>query len=595
MSSKHFITDATYLVDSALQALVLTNPSTAIDIDNKIIYRTPSTNDTTAQVSIVSGGGSGHEPSFSAFVGRGLLSAAVAGSIFASPSALQVQIALMSRVETKEGILVIIMNYTGDVLNFGVAVEKAKAAGLNVKLLVVGDDVGVGRKRSSIVGRRGISGTVLVHKISGALAARKASLDEVYQAAKLTSDNLVSIGASLAHVHVPGQVDLDQNPEMALSSEEVEVGMGIHNELGSSRVQTDLPKLVKNMLSQLLDLEDPDRSFLKVDSKEVVLLVNNLGGLSVLELHGITFEVIKQLKQAYSIKPVRIYAGTYMSSLNGPGFSISLLNVVSLPNGKPSMLELLDDPAEATGWSAPIKKETWDMVSNPKLICDKPALYGHELSPSGLKFNQELTKIKLTAALERLILAEPEVTRYDTVVGDGDCGIGLKRCAQAILKLLSSMMLSGDVVLDLNKIISVVEKNLDGTSGALYTIFLNSLACSLRNQGTHVDTDITPKMWALALRLSCKNLNNYTPAQPGDRTLVDALYPFVETLNRTESLIDAAIAARKGAQKTKGMKARLGRSVYVGGLGYQYVPDPGAWGLSEFLLGLAGVSAEEAA
>ncbi|RKF64344.1 Dihydroxyacetone kinase 1 [Erysiphe neolycopersici] len=593
MSSKHFITDATYLVDSALQALVLTNPSIAVDTENKIIYRITSSDSTAAQVSIVSGGGSGHEPSFGAFVGRGLLSAAVAGSIFASPSALQVQIALMSRVDTKEGILVIIMNYTGDVLNFGMAVEKAKAAGLNVRLIVVGDDVGVGRKSSGRVGRRGIAGTVLVHKISSALAARKANLDEVYQAAKLTSDNLVSIGASLAHVHIPGQVNLDQNPEMALGPEEVEVGMGIHNEFGSSRAQTNLPTLVKNMISQLLDLEDPDRSYLKVDSKDVVLLINNLGGLSVLELHGITFEVTKQLKQAYNIKPVRVYAGTYMSSLNGPGFSISLLNVVSLPNGHPSMLELLDDPAEATGWSAPIKKETWDMVSNPNLPYEKPALYQHELSPSGLKFNQELTNSKLTAALERLILAEPEVTRYDTVVGDGDCGIGLKRCARAILKLLSSMTLSGDVVLYLIKIILVVEKNLDGTSGALYTIFLNSLACSLRSQGTCVDTEITPKIWALALKLSCENLKNYTPAQPGDRTLVDALYPFVETLKETENLRDAAIAARKGAQRTKGMKARLGRAVYVGGFGYEQVPDPGAWGLSEFLLGLAGVNADE--
>ncbi|POS85621.1 hypothetical protein EPUL_001247, partial [Erysiphe pulchra] len=593
MASKHFITDATYLVDSALQALVLTNPSIAVDIENKTIYRIPSNDTTAAQVSIISGGGSGHEPSFGAFVGRGLLSAAVAGSIFASPSALQVQIALMSRVDIKEGILVIIMNYTGDVLNFGMAVEKAKAAGLNVRLLVVGDDVSVGRKSSGRVGRRGIAGTVLVHKISGALAARKASLDEVYQAAKLTSDNLVSIGASLAHVHIPGQVNLDQSPEMALGPEDVEVGMGIHNEFGSSRVQTNLPKLVKNMLSQLLDLDDPDRSYLKVDSKDVVLLMNNLGGLSVLELHGIAFEVIKQLKQTYNIKPVRIYAGTYMSCLNGPGFSISLLNVVSLPNGNLTLLELLDDPAEATGWFAPIKKETWDMASNnSKLRCEKPALHVHELSPSRLKFNQELTKIKLTAALERLILAEPEVTRYDTVVGDGDCGIGLKRCAQAILKLLSSMTLSGDVVLDLNKIISVVERNLDGTSGALYTIFLNSLACSLRSQSTHVDTEITPKMWAQALRLSCENLKSYTPAQPGDRTLVDALYPFVRILDNTENLRNAAIAARKGAQETKGMKARLGRAVYVGGFGYEHVPDPGAWGLSEFLLGLAGVNAD---
>ncbi|KHJ32405.1 putative dihydroxyacetone kinase [Erysiphe necator] len=594
MSSKHFITDATHLVDAALQALVMTNPSLAVDSENKIIYRLHTNNNATAsQVSIVSGGGSGHEPSFGAFVGKGLLSAAVAGSIFASPSAQQIRIALMSRVDVRRGILVIIMNYTGDVLNFGMAVEKAKAAGLNVRLLVVGDDVGVGRRRLGRVGRRGIAGTVLVHKISGALAARDASLDEIYEVAKLTANNLVSIGASLAHVHIPGKVNFNQNAEMVLGPEEVEIGMGIHNEFGNSRLKTDLPELVKTMLSQLLDLEDLDRAFLKVDSKDIVLLINNLGGLSVLELYGITFEVLKQLKQVYNIKPIRIYAGTYMSSLDSPGFSISILNVVSLQNGSLSMLELLDDPAEATGWFAPVKKETWDMLSNPTTLCEIPIFYTNESKSSGLRCNPEMVKMRMIVALKRLTAAEPEVTRYDTIVGDGDCGIGLKRCAQALLNLLSSTTLSGDIVLDLNKIISVIEKSLDGTSGALYTIFLSSLACNLRDQSTNAGIEITPKIWAFALRISCKDLGNYTPARPGDRTLVDALYPFVETLAETGDLLKAAIAARKGAEETKGLKARLGRTVYVGGSGYEEVPDPGAWGLSEFLLGLAGESRDE--
>ncbi|KAI0150299.1 Dak kinase [Xylariaceae sp. FL1272] len=159
MSSKHFINDPTLLVNSALHSLTLTNPSLALDAENKIIYRRPS--DTPAQVSLISGGGSGHEPSFGAFVGDGLLAAAVAGTIFASPSAEQVRKAIKGKVDTEKGVLVAIMNYTGDVLNFGVAVEKARAQGLRVEMLVVGDDVGVGRKRGGKVGRRGIAGTVL--------------------------------------------------------------------------------------------------------------------------------------------------------------------------------------------------------------------------------------------------------------------------------------------------------------------------------------------------------------------------------------------------------------------------------------------------
>ena len=425
MFAKHFINDPTHLVSSALKAVTITNPSVALDAENKIIYRRPGQ---ASQVSIISGGGSGHEPSFGAFVGAGLLSAGVAGTIFASPSAEQIRKAIMSRVDPEKGILVTVMNYTGDVLNFGMGVEKAKAAGLKVEMLVVGDDVGVGRKKAGKVGRRGIAGTVLVHKISGALAARGARLEDVYKVAKLTAENIVSIGASLDHVHVPGRALPNPNSDENLASGEVEIGMGIHNEPGSGREVVALPELVKKMLKQLLDLEDQDRAFLKVNSNEIVLLINNLGGVSVLELGGITAEVVGQLEKDYNIKPVRILAGTYMTSLNGLGFSISILNVVNTNIGGPSMIQLLDDPCEAAGWTAPIRTETWEGKSSRTR--EESTSTGEDIRPSGLKLNPETTKAALVGALERVIAAEPDITRYDTVVGDGDCGIGLKRGAE---------------------------------------------------------------------------------------------------------------------------------------------------------------------
>ena len=146
--------------------------------------------------------------------------------------------------------------------------------------------------------------------------------------------------------------------------------------------------------------------------------------------------------------------------------------------------------------------------------------------------------------------------------------------------------LTGDVLTDLAVIIPVIENNMDGTSGALYAIFLNSLVHALQAPPRG---DITPQVWAKALEQSCRALSKYTPARPGDRTLVDALYPFVEVLGQTGDLKKAAIASRTAALGTKGMEASLGRSVYVGGSGIKQVPDPGAWGLSCFLLGLGGV------
>ena len=192
----------------------------------------------------------------------------------------------------------------------------------------------------------------------------------------------------------------------------------------------------------------------------------------------------------------------------------------------------------------------------------------------------------LEPALKILITAEAEVTKYDSVVGDGDCGLGLKRGAEALLEVLPNLT-SHDAMMTFAKIVPTVEQNMDGTSGALYAIFLNSLASNLRSQDSSSPVPVTTRMWANALAMSTQDLGRYTPAQPGDRTLMDALAPFVNMLKETGNVKKAAEAAKEGADKTKGMEASLGRSVYVGGTGFKEVPDPGAFGLSVFLSGIA--------
>lgn len=235
-----------------------------------------------------------------------MLRAAVAGTVFASPSVRQIS-SCVSRCGTgSAGVLLVVMNYTGDVLHFGLATEKARtmdvAAGA-VEMVVVGDDVGVGRARSGRVGRRGMAGTVLVHKTAGALAAIGATLAQCAALARLVAANLVTLGASLARVHVPGSAAIDDDDGCALGPDEMELGMGIHNERGCRRmpVPRDVGELVDTMLRQLLDEGDADRNYLGCGGGrmerglEVVLLINNLGGVSPLELGAITAEVVERL------------------------------------------------------------------------------------------------------------------------------------------------------------------------------------------------------------------------------------------------------------------------------------------------------------
>ncbi|KAL9029191.1 MAG: hypothetical protein Q9196_002542 [Gyalolechia fulgens] len=588
-TAKHYLDDPTNAVLSGLYGVTLTNPSLLFDKTHKIIYRHPSSIASPENVAVVCGGGSGHEPGFSAFVGQGALTACVAGTIFASPSAQQVRACLSHRLPAEtQGIIVVVTNYTGDVLNFGMGIEKARAMGKKVEMVLVADDVGVGRAKGGKVGRRGLSGTALVVKICGALAEAGASVEDCAKVGRLVVDNLVSLGASLNRVHIPGRsLQEAKEEEERLGPGLVEIGMGIHNEPGCEKVKADLPGLVRIMLAQLLDQNDQDRAYVKIErGDDTVLLVNNFGGTSNLELSAVVTEIVNQLGNSYGIKPRRVISGTFFGSLNGPGFIISVLKLTETGLGSSkSMLELLDAPAEATGWSASIKPETWEKdYGEIKTVVEE---HEEDRRATSLQVDPDILRSALKSGLDRLIASEAEVTRYDTIVGDGDCGVGLKRGAEGILKMLESSQVKQDPLASLWKIASIVEATMDGTSGALYAIFLNSLAANVRKLDSSDATELTPKMWAQALVDSLKALGKYTPAQPGDRTLMDALVPFVDTLGSTGNTREAAEAAKRGAEATKGMKASLGRSVYVGGEGHTEVPDPGAYGLSQFLSGLA--------
>ncbi|KAF6827504.1 dihydroxyacetone kinase [Colletotrichum plurivorum] len=566
--SRHFYDEAENLVLDALESLVLTHSGLSFDKSKKTIWLT---NNDAQKVSLLSGGGAGHEPAHAGFVGSGMLTAAVSGSIFASPSVAQI-LSGIGRVAGPAGVLLIIKNYTGDVFHFHLAAEKAKAAlGVPVEVLIVGDDVSVGRKKSGKVGRRGLAGTVLVHKILGAHKETGADLKDVLRLGKEVTDNMVTVGASLEHVHIPGR----EAAAPSSAESQVELGMGIHNEPGCQvlKPRPELPALIEAMLTQLLDTSDSDRAYVDFsDAKDVVLLVNNLGGVSPLEFGGITAKVVNALG-ARGLKLARVISGTYMTSLNGPGFSITLLKAT------PEILKYVDAGTDAVGWAYSPRGET-DGDAKQRIVESGETAHGSDGAKSGVQLDVEVFKKVIAEASRRLIEAEPQITAHDSQVGDGDCGVTLVRGAKAVVKYAESSALSDDAVRTAIDLTNVVEDNMDGTSGAIYSIFFAALASELRGAGTGV---LGHEAWAKVAAGALAKLQQATPARQGDRTLMDALEPFVGALAGGKSVKDAVAEAKKGVEATKGMKASLGRAVYVEESAWGKVPDPGAEGVLAIL------------
>lgn len=300
------------------------------------------------------------------------------------------------------------------------------------------------------------------------------------------------------------------------------------------------------------------------------------------------------------IETSRILSGTFMTSLDGPGFSITLLKAA------PEMLKLLDAPTDATGWSASNfapdawKAKTAHIVEGSNLADSEEVIVeGTIKRRSSVRFFQlpplmlnlvdtVLFQKSATLACKNVIAAESLITQYDTIVGDGDCGITLARGAQAILSFIGSPELKDDAVQTLLRLANVIEESMDGTSGAIYSIFFAALAAAVRNLPSSTESIGIPE-WAKVTGVALSQLKLATPARQGDRTLMDALEPFVESLSRGEALVDAVAKAVAGADATKGMKAAFGRAVYVEKTAWGEVTDPGAEGVVALLKGIAGI------
>ena len=550
---KKFINHPEDVVEEMLQGLSVLHPGSARLYGHKVMIRADGEQDRGQQVAILSGGGSGHEPAHAGYIGAGMLSAAVLGEIFTSPSSDSV-FAAIKAVTGKSGALLVVKNYTGDRLNFGLAAEMARAEGIPVEIVIVDDDVAL-KETAPTAGARGLAGTVFIHKLVGAAAAEGKSLAEIAKIGRDAVKSLATMGVSFS----AGTSPAVGRPSFDLGDDEMEIGLGIHGEPGitRSRLQS-ADELTEMLLREILKHGEFG------DSKRVAVMLNNLGTSPHMELAIVARHVVPFL-EASGCRVERIYAGTFLSSLDMAGISISLLAVDD------ERLRWLDAITTAPAWPNVLNRRPSQTkhyspeVGNPKLSIKQGAL-----TARGVRI-----KRIIEAACGALIDAERELTELDRMTGDGDLGTNMKRAAEVVLVSTDTYPLE-DVPATLMALAHTLRRELGGSSGPLYGVLF--LRCGVVLSESE---EVGLAQWARALDQGCRSISELGGANPGDRTMLDALDPFAQSLACAEDpvsrdvLLTAVESAERGAEDTARMRARLGRSSYLGDrvLGY---PDPGA-------------------
>jgi dihydroxyacetone kinase len=514
-------------------------------------------------VAVISGGGSGHEPAHAGYVGRGMLSAAVPGEVFTSPNPDAVLAALRA-TSGPRGALLVVTNYTGDRLNFGLAAEMARAEGIPVEIVLVADDVALANSVEH-AGRRGLAGAILVNKIAGAVAEAGASLAEVVAEGREAAAAVKTMGVALSACTVPAA----GRPTFSLAENEIELGLGVHGEPGVRRGPMEpADSLVDRLLDAILAEQTT------ASGGRVVLLVNNLGGTPMMELAIVARRAVAVL-QNRGLAIERVYLGTFLSSLEMAGVSLSVLPVDD------RRLARLDASTDAPAWAGAAARPRARTAPPPEPL-PTPAAPPTPARPH-TRLGEAL-QAAIQAGAEALIVESPRLTQMDQRVGDGDLGISLERGARAVLQALPSYPLD-DAAATFHALSVTLQRSLGGTSGPLYAVFFLRAASSLRRGNLE-----NPRTWGQAFLDGCSGIAELGGAVRGDRTMLDALLPsaeaFQEAVHSGRPVIDAlraaAAAASAGALATADMLPRRGRSSYLGARALGHA-DPGAVAVAVWL------------
>ncbi|XP_057545361.1 putative 3,4-dihydroxy-2-butanone kinase [Amaranthus tricolor] len=568
--AKKLINDPNDVVTEFIEGLVETYPGLQY-LDGfpevKVVLRADVSGSTYDKVSVISGGGSGHEPAHAGFVGQGMLTAAICGDIFASPPVDSI-LAGIRAVTGPKGCLLIVKNYTGDRLNFGLAAEQAKSEGYKVEMVIVGDDCALAPR--GVAGRRGLAGTILVHKVAGAAAAADCSLAEVTAEARRASEMVGTMGVALSVCTLPGQVTSDR-----LGPGKMELGLGIHGEPGAA--VADLQPADVVIAHFLMQILSPETNYVPIErGNNVVLMVNGLGATPVMELMIAAGKAIPRLQLEHGLAVDRVYTGSFMTSLDMAGLSITVMKVDE------AILQLLDAPTKAPAWPVGVDGNR-PPAKIPVPVPLSSIARSNELStrPQELSEQGRVLEVAIEAATSELINLRDQLNEWDSKVGDGDCGSTMYRGASAILEDMKKYYPLNDATETINEIGSSIRRVMGGTSGIIYDILFKAAYAELKSTG---QCTITPKEWASALQAAIAAVSKYGGASAGYRTLLDALIPAAEILqerlNAGDDPVNAFVlsseAAFAGAESTKNMLAQAGRSTYVSSNNLASVPDPGA-------------------
>jgi len=511
---KKLINDPRHVVREMLEGLADLHPGLALLDGEDVIVQSDLPPPSARPVAVLSGGGAGHEPAHAGYVGTGMLTAAVAGDVFTSPS-VDAVLAAIRAAAGPAGAVLIVKNYTGDRLNFGLAAELATAENIPTRVVVVADDVAL-HDTVEPSRRRGIAGTVLVHKVAGAAAGLP--LDEVTAEATLAAAALGTMGVALGACTVPAA----GKPGFSLDEDEMELGLGIHGEQGVRRASLQpADAVVDTIVATLIEQ-------MGLDKERVALLVNGLGGTPPMELAIVARRALAALRSR-GIRVERAWAGNFMTALEMPGCSLSLMVLDDARLGR------LDHPTNAPAWPGGGRvdqRRVIPSVTEPDVV-----------TPSGGVGGDAIKRAALAAA-DALEQQEAALTELDSRAGDGDLGISMTRGAAAIRAMPDQAW--GLPAAALTAMANVVRRAIAGSSGPFYATALLRAARELGSE------PVTPEPASDAFQAALR-----------------------DGADLSESWQRAVAAAEEGTAATATMHPRVGRAAYLGDRAIG-VPDAGA-------------------